>query len=504
MSVLLAVAIVLLISVVLYLVRAFRRPTNFPPGRSRGKNDTGDFGPPWWSWTNLAQELRHQHLVFQELSRRYRSHVLGLRLGGELTVVVLSHDLVHQVLTREEFEGRPDTFFLRLRSMGTRKGITFTDGPWWMEQRRFVMSHFRQLGYGKQTMEAIMLSELASLVRRLNNRRCSMSGVTFSSCLAPSVLNVLWVLTAGNRISGEHLDRLLELMGRRMRAFDLLGGTLSRYPWLRHILPNHTGYSLLLEINTGLKNIIMEMIDEHRVLYDPENKRDLVDAFLCEIENRTGEKSTFTEDQLMMVCMDLFIGGSQTTSNTLDFAFLAMILHPDVQRQVHTEIDAVIGHDRPPALNDQRRMVYTEAVLMEVQRLYHVVPLGGPRRVLRDTTLHNYHIPQNTVVVYSLWSVHMDPEHWGDPHVFRPERFLDDDGGLVTSDWLFPFALGRRRCMGETLARNSIFLFFTGILQKFQVSSAPGTKPPSIEPQPGITLSPQPYSAVLTPRDKEY
>lgn len=44
-----------------------------------------------------------------------------------------------------------------------------------------------------------------------------------------------------------------------------------------------------------------------------------------------------------MVCLDIFIAGSQTTSNTLDFAFLMMILRPDVQGEVHTCLDRTFG-----------------------------------------------------------------------------------------------------------------------------------------------------------------
>lgn len=37
---------------------------------------------------------------------------------------------------------------------------------------------------------------------------------------------------------------------------------------------------------------------------------------------------------------------------------------------------------------------YTEAVLMEVERFLHVVPVIGPRRVLSDTALDGYVIPK--------------------------------------------------------------------------------------------------------------
>lgn len=54
-----------------------------------------------------------------------------------------------------------------------------------------------------------------------------------------------------------------------------------------------------------------------------------------------GSKHLFiSEDQLVMICLDIFVAGSQTTSNTLDFAFLQMILHPDIQIKVQTCLDA--------------------------------------------------------------------------------------------------------------------------------------------------------------------
>ena len=43
----------------------------------------------------------------------------------------------------------------------------------------------------------------------------------------------------------------------------------------------------------------------------------------------------------------------------------------------------------------------------------------------------------------SLYSYHHDPEVWGDPEVFRPERFLDDKGQLLKKDVTFPFGAGK-------------------------------------------------------------
>lgn len=49
---------------------------------------------------------------------------------------------------------------------------------------------------------------------------------------------------------------------------------------------------------------------------------------------------------------------------------------------------------------------------------------------------------QDTTVLISLWSVHYNQKHWGDPEQFRPERHLNDKGELVVDEWLLPFGLG--------------------------------------------------------------
>lgn len=59
---------------------------------------------------------------------------------------------------------------------------------------------------------------------------------------------------------------------------------------------------------------------------------------------------------------------------------------------------------------------------------------------------------------------------------------------------------GKRRCLGDALARNCLFLFLTGMLQRFRLSVPPGETPPSREPVPGLTQCPQPYRVLLTPR----
>lgn len=63
----------------------------------------------------------------------------------------------------------------------------------------------------------------------------------------------------------------------------------------------------------------------------------------------------FTEEQLITVCLDFFIAGAQTSSSTLLFAFLNMIIHQDVQKRAYQEIIAVLGDRKYPSLADRSR-----------------------------------------------------------------------------------------------------------------------------------------------------
>lgn len=45
-------------------------------------------------------------------------------------------------------------------------------------------------------------------------------------------------------------------------------------------------------------------------------------------------------------------------------------------------------------------------------------------------------------MLYSIYSVHMDKEHWGDPEDFRPERFLSAEGKIIHDDRILTFGLG--------------------------------------------------------------
>lgn len=68
----------------------------------------------------LSKTLGGLHEVFKYLSLKYQSPVVGLRFGRELTVGIRGYALAKEALTVDDLLGRPDNFFIRLRTDGER------------------------------------------------------------------------------------------------------------------------------------------------------------------------------------------------------------------------------------------------------------------------------------------------------------------------------------------------------------------------------------------------
>jgi cytochrome P450 len=73
-----------------------------------------------------------------------------------------------------------------------------------------------------------------------------------------------------------------------------------------------------------------------------------------EIEKNRESPKSFSEEQLLVVLLDLFLAGSETTSSMLSFVILLLLKHQDVQTKAHAELDAVVG-DREVQLEDRNK-----------------------------------------------------------------------------------------------------------------------------------------------------
>lgn len=144
------------------------------------------------------------------------------------------------------------------------------------------------------------------------------------------------------------------------------------------------------------------------------------------------------------------------------------------------------------------RLPYTEATIMEVLRISELAPTGVPHATNRETTLKGFTIPKNTVVFANFYAVHRNPKIWDEPVAFIPERFLSADGESVVrhKTWL-PFSVGKRACLGESLARDELFLFTTNLVQNLKISMPVDEPPHTWEGVFKVGFAPEPHWIIV-------
>ena len=89
-------------------------------------------------------------------------------------------------------------------------------------------------------------------------------------------------------------------------------------------------------------------------------------------------------------------------------------------------------------------MPYTEATMLEIFRMSSIVCGALLHSTLEDTRFEGFVLPKGTIVMANLYHVHHDPEYFGDPENFRPERFLTPEGDLRKDEHCVPFSVGKR------------------------------------------------------------
>lgn len=264
-------------------------------------------------------------------------------------------------------------------------------------------------------------------------------------------------------------------------------------------------FKKVLQISGTQREYATKQYKEHQRTYTEGVIRDFTDAVICakrEAEAEDSKDAKYLKDaNIVNTILDIFIAGTETTSKTLLWVLLFLSNYPDRQKVIREEVEAAIDPQDVPDLKHKDQCHLLQAFILEVMRIRAVAPLGVPRETTTDTELAGQKIRKGITVMVSLDHCLKDKEVWGDPEVFRPERFLDENN-LIKHQFFVPFGSGRRGCLGEKLALNNLFLMVSGLIHgtrgKLMVlPEGPGSVDLTPSPDHDVTISPRSYKVVF-------
>ena len=80
-------------------------------------------------------------------------------------------------------------------------GLITSNGEVWKEQRRFALRHLKDFGFGRSSMEDLILDEVKELVKDFKAKVSEHDGeLQMSRAFNLNILNALWKIITGKRL----------------------------------------------------------------------------------------------------------------------------------------------------------------------------------------------------------------------------------------------------------------------------------------------------------------
>ncbi|XP_029141452.1 cytochrome P450 2J2-like, partial [Protobothrops mucrosquamatus] len=280
-------------------------------------------------------------------AKRY-GNIYSMWIGPHILVVLSGFKTVKEVMTSfpRELSDQPENAYLT--AIGKKRGIIFSNGHTWKQQRHIGLTSLRKLGLGKKSIEHQIEDAAQTLIEAFRQTK----GQPFDPSLpvTHAASNAICALSFGHQFhpQDENFQKLIQ-------AF--------------HIILNFT--SCLFHINVlasvqMINSFAKQEIEKHKessCLHEPQ---DFIDHYLLQMEkSRNNPNSTYNEENLAQCIFDFFGAGTETVFTTLMWALLLLTNHPDIQEKVQKEIEDVFGLSRPISYQDQKKLPYTNAMIHE-------------------------------------------------------------------------------------------------------------------------------------------
>ncbi|KAG4175495.1 hypothetical protein ERO13_A11G188700v2 [Gossypium hirsutum] len=464
-----------------------------------------------------GQQLTHKTLG--GMADKY-GPVFCIRLGSHDVLVLNSWEMAKECFTVHDkvFSTRPNIAASKLLGYDFAMFGFAPYGSYWREMRKIATIEL--LSSNRIDMlKHIRVSEVKTAVRELyktwlseGNEERGVS-VDMKQWFGDLTLNIALRMVGGKRYFGPNADcEEVEAQGCKkvMRDFFYLFGVFV----LSDVIPflgwlNFQGYEKTMKRTAKeLDSIVGGWLKEHKQKRNLGGgvieEQDFMDAMLSILED--ANVNDFDADTInKATCLNLVLGGSDTTMVTLTWTLSLLLNNPRVLKKAQDELDMHVGKHRPLEESDIQNLVYLQAIVKETLRLYPSQPVIGLRAALEDCILSTgYHIPSGTRLMVNAWKIQRDERVWSEPHDFQPERFLTTNKDMDFQGQTFeliPFGLGRRSCPGVSLALKMLHFILGSLLHSFEVGKPSKLEDVDMTESTGLTnLKATPLEVLITPR----
>ncbi|KAF3968808.1 hypothetical protein CMV_007349 [Castanea mollissima] len=467
----------------------------------------------------LSYFLLHRKPLELELTLTLRKFhamygpIITIYIGFVPDIIIANHSLAHKALIQNSavFADRPATLPTDLILSSNKHSInTSSYGPTWRLFRRNLTSkilhpsHLKSYSHARKWVLDILLNRLRSNTESVvkDHFEYSMFCLLVLMCFGDQLGE-----TQIKKIE-EGCHRLILSSGRFaiLNSFPRIGRILFRKRWEELFQLRRNQDDVLIPFIKARQKVRQERQSKMKEI--KENEDEFVVPYvdtLLDLE-LPKEKRKLSEEEMVSLCSEFLVAGTDTTSAALEWIMANMVKYPQIQERLLMEMKRVVGDGEEEVKEeDLNKMPYLKAVVLEALRRHPPAHFVIPHAVTKDVVLDGYLVPKNGTLHFNVAEMGRDPKVWEDPMAFKPERFLNVGGEAfdITGSReikMMPFGAGRRICPASGLAILHLEYFVANLVWNFDWKAVEGDEVDLSEQQKFIVVMKNPLKAKLCPR----
>ncbi|ESQ38232.1 hypothetical protein EUTSA_v10028581mg [Eutrema salsugineum] len=413
------------------------------------------------------------HTYFTKLAQEH-GPIFKLNLGSKLTVVVNSPSLAREILKEQDinFSNRDVPLTVQAATYGGIDIVWLPYGAEWKKLRKVCVLKL----LNRKTLDSfyeLRRKEVRERTRYLYQQGQQESPVNVGDQLFLTMMNLTMNMLWGGSVKAEEMESVgTEFKGVISEMTRLAGepNVSDFFPWVARF--DLQGLVKKMRVYVHELDAIFDRAIEHmqRVQSRGDGEcKDFLQHLMKLKDQEVDSEVPITVNHVKAVLVDMVFGGTDTSTNTMEFAMAELINKPELMKRAQQELDEIVGKDKIVEESHITRLPYILAIMKETLRLYPTIPLLAPHRPAETAVVGGYTVPKDTKIFINVWSIQRDPNVWENPTEFRPERFLDNKSCDFTgTDYSFlPFGSGRRICAGVALAERMVLYTLATLLHSF-------------------------------------
>ncbi|KAK1565640.1 hypothetical protein Q3G72_031548 [Acer saccharum] len=191
-------------------------------------------------------------------------------------------------------------------------------------------------------------------------------------------LTKMFSVISNNIISATTLGRVYEGEGNKSfaglskTAMDLMGAFCFEdmfpfFGWMDHL----TGLAAkLTSTSKALHSFLDQVIEEHQISKrgdDISDKKDFVDLLL-HLQKEDELDIDLTRENIKAILLDMFIGGTDNTATTMEWAMAELVKNPSMMKKAQEEVRRIVGEKSKIDETDINQMEYLKCIVKESLR----------------------------------------------------------------------------------------------------------------------------------------